>query len=137
MKENQVIEWKSIWKDEYLKWICGYANAQGGILYIGADDDGNVVGIENVKEMLEIIPNKITDTMGIIADVNLVYEGEWEYLQIIVDKYPSLISFHGKYYYRSGSTMREITGKELERVLVKTQGRTWDGIPLPKLSVAD
>ena len=137
MKENQVIEWKSIWKDEYLKWICGYANAQGGILYIGADDDGNVVGIENVKEMLEIIPNKITDTMGIIADVNLLYEGELEYLQIVVDKYPSLISFHGKYYYRSGSTMREITGKELERVLVKTQGRTWDGIPLPKLSVAD
>ena len=55
-------------------------------MYIGADDDGNVVGIENVKEMLEIIPNKITDTMGIIADVNLLYEGELEYLQIVVDK---------------------------------------------------
>lgn len=70
-------------------------------------------------------------------DVNLLYEGELEYLEIIVDKYPSLISFHGKYYYRSGSTMREITGKELERALLKTQGKTWDGVPLPKLSVAD
>lgn len=49
----------------------------------------------------------------------------------------SLISFRGKYYYRSGSTMREITGKELERALLKTQGRTWDGVPLPKLTVAD
>lgn len=49
----------------------------------------------------------------------------------------SLISFRGKYYYRSGSTMREITGKELERALLKTQGRTWDGVPLPKLSVSD
>jgi len=75
--------------------------------------------------------------MGIIADVNLLYKGELEYLQIIVDKYPSLISFRGKYYYRSGSTMREITGKELERTLLKTQGRTWDGVPLPKLSVND
>lgn len=75
--------------------------------------------------------------MGIIVDVNLLYEGELEYLEIIVDKYPSLISFHGKYYYRSGSTMREITGKELERALLKTQGKTWDGAPLPKLSVAD
>ena len=62
---------------------------------------------------------------------------ELEYLEIIVDKYPSLISFHGKYYYRSGSTMREITGKELERALLKTQGKTWDGIPLPKLTVKD
>lgn len=75
--------------------------------------------------------------MGIIVDVNLLYKGELEYLQIIVDKYPSLISFRGKYYYRSGSTMREITGKELERALLKTQGRTWDGVPLPKLSVSD
>ena len=33
--------------------------------------------------------------------------------------------------------MREITGMELERALLKTQGRTWDGVPLPKLSVSD
>ena len=75
--------------------------------------------------------------MGIIADVNILYEGELEYLQIVVEKYPSLISFRGKYYYRSGSTMREITGKELEKALLKTQGRTWDGMPIPKLSVSD
>ena len=30
MAESQNIEYKSIWKDEYLKWICGFANAQGG-----------------------------------------------------------------------------------------------------------
>lgn len=136
-KENQNIEWKLFWKDEYLKWICGYANAQGGTLYIGTDDGGNVVGIDNAKDMLEIIPNKITDTMGIIVDVNHLQKGGLEYLQIVVEKYPSLISFHGKYYYRSGSTMHEITGKELERTLLKTQGRTWDGVPLPKLSVVD
>ena len=121
-KEHQSIEWKESWQDEYLKWICGYANAYGGTIYIDTDDDGNVVGIDNARDLLERIPNKITDTMGIIADVNLLYKGELEYLQIIVDKYPSLISFRGKYYYRSGSTMREITGKELERALLKTQG---------------
>ena len=93
-------------------------------------------GIDNARELLERISNKITDTMGIIADVNLLYKGELEYLQIIVDKYTSLISFREKYYYRSGSTMREITGKELERALLKTQGRTWDGVPLPKLTVS-
>ena len=101
------------------------------------DDNGNVIGINNARDLLERIPNKITDIMGIIADVNLLHEGELEYIEIIVEKYPSLISFRGKYYYRSGSTMREITGKELERTLLKTQGRTWDGVPLPKLSVTD
>ena len=28
MQEHQNIEWKESWDDEYLKWICGYANAQ-------------------------------------------------------------------------------------------------------------
>ena len=137
MPEHQTIEWKENWHDDYLKWICGYANAYGGTLYIGKDDDGNVTGVNNSKALLESIPNKITDTMGIIVDVNFCSEGDLEYLEIIVDKYPFLISFRGKYYYRSGSTMREITGKELERALLKTQGRTWDGVPLPELSVED
>ena len=36
-KEHQSIEWKESWQDEYLKWICGYANAYGGTIYIGTD----------------------------------------------------------------------------------------------------
>ncbi|MCX6179090.1 MAG: ATP-binding protein [Chlorobiales bacterium] len=31
-QENQHIEWKESWRDDYLKWICGFANAEGGIL---------------------------------------------------------------------------------------------------------
>jgi len=30
-KESQNIEWKHAWHDDYLKWICGFANAQGGL----------------------------------------------------------------------------------------------------------
>ena len=33
--------------------------------------------------------------------------------------------------------MREITGKELERTLLKTQGRTWDSVSIPWLAVSD
>ncbi len=35
MPESQNLEWKSKWKDDYLEWICGYSNAQGGKIYIG------------------------------------------------------------------------------------------------------
>ena len=34
-KETQTVEFKRSWHDEYLKWICGFANAQGGKLIIG------------------------------------------------------------------------------------------------------
>ena len=43
--ESQLIEYKESWRDEYLKWICGFANAQGGVLYIGKRDDGSVCGV--------------------------------------------------------------------------------------------
>lgn len=39
MDESQNIEYKEIWKDEYLKWICGFANANGGRIFLGVDDD--------------------------------------------------------------------------------------------------
>ena len=49
MPEQQNIEWKESWRDEYLKWICGFANAQGGKLYI----DVNRL-TEGEKEYIEI-----------------------------------------------------------------------------------
>ncbi len=49
MAESQNIEYKESWRDEYLKWVCGFANAQEGTIYIGIDDAGNVVGVQNVK----------------------------------------------------------------------------------------
>jgi ATP-dependent DNA helicase RecG len=39
MPEQQNIEYKFSWHDDYLKWmICGFANAQGGQIYIGSSD---------------------------------------------------------------------------------------------------
>jgi ATP-dependent DNA helicase RecG len=63
MPETQTIEYKSSRRDEYLKWICGFANANGGTLFIGKDDDGKVVGVENAKQLMEEIPNKVRDIL--------------------------------------------------------------------------
>ena len=37
-RESQNVEYKSSWHDEYLKWICGFANAQGAVMYFGVDN---------------------------------------------------------------------------------------------------
>lgn len=63
MKESQNIEWKAEWKDEYLKWICGFANANGGKMLIGVDDKGEIIGLANAPILLELIPNKIQSQM--------------------------------------------------------------------------
>ena len=131
MPEQQNIEWKESWRDEYLKWICGFANAQGGKLYIGCDDSGKVVGVSNSKKLLEDIPNKIRDAMGIVVDVNRLTEGDKEYIEIDVPPYPIGISCKGVYHYRSGSTKQVLTGPALEAFLMRKHGATWDHSPLP------
>lgn len=68
--ESQNIEFKESWRDEYLKWICGFANAQGGSLYIGIKDNGEVCGVQDAKKLMEDIPNKVRDMLGILVDVN-------------------------------------------------------------------
>lgn len=137
MPENQNIEWKSKWKDEYLEWICGYANAQGGKIYIGCDDNGNIIGLPNARKLLEDIPNKIRDAMGIIVGVNLLEKDGKYYLEIDVPAYPIGISCKGIYYYRSGSTRQILTGPALEAFLLRKRGVTWDNLPLPAFSLKD
>lgn len=137
MPENQNIEWKSKWKDEYLEWICGYANAQGGKIYIGCDDNGNIIGLPNARKLLEDIPNKIRDAMGIIVGVNLLEKDGKYYLEIDVPAYPIGISCKGIYYYRSDSTRQILTGPALEAFLLRKRGVTWDNLPLPAFSLKD
>lgn len=137
MPENQNVEWKVKWKDEYLEWICGYANAQGGKIYIGCNDNGEVVGVSNASKLLEDIPNKVRDAMGIIVGVNLYVADGKEYIVIDVPTYPIGISCKGIYYYRSGSTKQVLTGPALEAFLMRKRGATWDNLPLPAFSYND
>lgn len=130
MKENQITEWKESWRDEYLKWICGYANAQGGTLFIGKDDNGIPVGLVNPHQLIETIPNKIRNSMGIIADVNMRRQQDKDYVAITVGAYPFPVSYRGKYYFRSGATLQLLTGAALDQFILKKQGLTWDAAPI-------
>ena len=65
MKENQNIEWKASWRDEYLKWICGFANAQGGVLEIGKNNQGEIIGVANAAKLLGDLP-KLRRHIGVV-----------------------------------------------------------------------
>lgn len=200
-EEDQSTEWKWSWNDDFLKWLCGYANMDGGILYVGVNDDGYVVGLKDSRTLLESLPNKINDKLGIVASikihhadrqgVNIRYgnnvpiniseklvnkyasgkinsaivencaeteikryeqtilrleketpiyfnqEGRLDYISIAIERYPFAISCDGKYYKRSGSTLRELQGFELQSFLLERAGKTWDSVPVPGVSVED
>ena len=137
MPEQQNIEFKQSWHDDYLKWVCGFANAIGGVIYIGKDDDGKVVHLNDYEKLLEDIPNKIRNYMGIICDVQLHDEDGSKYISIKVNPYNVAVSLRGRYYYRSGSSKMELTGVELNEFLLKKSGKTWDDVVEEGASIED
>ena len=81
MKENQHTEFKESWHDEYTRYISAFCNTEGGVLYIGIDDKGEVVGIEQPKKLIEKLPNFIAQKTGIMPLIHLKERAGKEYLE--------------------------------------------------------
>ncbi|MDD5942252.1 RNA-binding domain-containing protein [Fibrobacter sp.] len=137
MSESQSIEYKSSWRDEYLKWICGFANAQGGKLYIGVDDNGYVCGVSNIKRLLEDIPNKLQTSLGIVTEVNKKEKDGLEYIEIIVVPSSFSVSYRGEFHYRSGATKQQLTGIALTEFIAKKTGVRWEDAVVEDIRVED
>ena len=137
MAESQNIEWKESWRDDYLKWICGFANAQGGEIYIGVDDTGKVVGVQNGKRLLEEIPNKIQTNLGFLADVNLLSKNGLDYIEIIVSPSSYPVSYKGEYHFRSGSTKQILRGVALTEFISSKTGIRWEDSVIEGVTAED
>ena len=124
--ESQTTEYKQQWSDKHLAYISGFANAQGGTLYIGLADTGEVLGIENAKFLLENLPNKAIQATGVIPDINIHSQNGKEYISIHIKPSDQPISCNGKYYMRSGSTLQELNGNALTNFLMRQKHATWD-----------
>lgn len=136
-QENQDIEFKESWSDDVLKTICAFANTDGGIVYIGVNDQGKAVNVKDGKKLLEYIPNKIKDILGIVASIKSVRPQSKSVIKISVNKYTAPISCKGKFYKRSGSTTTELRGLELSRFLVSHSGISWENAIEPEVSLKD
>lgn len=135
MTESQNTEYKSSWRDEYLKWISAFANAGGGVLEIGKDGTGQAIGLPDVHKLLEDLPNKIRDVLGLIVAVNLRERDGKEWLEIPVAAAPYPVSYKGEYHIRSGSTRQELKGAALDQFLLHKQGLHWDAVAVPGVSL--
>ncbi len=83
------------------------------------------------------MPNKITTVLGIVAEVNLHETEQGDYIEIVVEPQSNTVSYKGEYHYRSGSTKQELKGAALDKFLLGKQGKHWDGVPVPHVTVTD
>jgi len=90
--ETHLVEWKESWRDEYLRWLCGFANADGGTLIIGKNDKGEPVGAPDAKRLLVDLPNKIRDTLGPVVAVRALTSTGKTLVEIDVEASPTPIT---------------------------------------------
>ena len=100
--EAPSVERKSLWRDEHLDCICGFANGQGGVLEIGRNDSGEVVGVADVLRLLKEIPSRIQSLLGIVVNVDLRSDCGRDYLRIVVPPNPTQISYRRDFPYPPG-----------------------------------
>lgn len=74
--ENAAIEFKREYVDDVKKSVIAFANTNGGTIYIGIDDNGNIVGVEDLDNTCLRVSNAIRDTIKPDVTLFVAYETE-------------------------------------------------------------
>lgn len=93
--------------------------------------------MKNSKKLLEDIPNKIQNKLGIVADVNLLNENGLDYIEIVVNPWSFPVNYDGEYHYRSGSTKQLLRGNALTDFLMAKTGLKWDAATISNIGIDD
>ena len=96
-----------------------------------------MIGVQDSKKLLEDIPNKVRDVLGIIVDVNLLTKDGKDYIEICVNSNSYPVNYKGEYHYRSGSTKQQLKGQALNQFLLQKTGITWDSVPIQGVTIQD
>ena len=101
--------------------IAAFANARGGVILIGVDDDGNIVGLD--KEELNPAESRVVEICqdSIEPPVSIFTEKLWlddkDVLKIEVPRSLFVHKSPGGYFVRQGSSKREMRTEHLARLL--------------------
>lgn len=131
--ESETIELKEIVTPNLCKEIIAFANTKGGTIYIGYDDNSNLVGVKNAKAELDKISNMIADSIepNLIFNISMeiIEELEKEVIAIKVlkgTKRPYCLKSKGMtsegVYIRLGATNRKATRDEIIQMMIEDNG---------------
>ena len=89
-KESETVELKSVVVDDIKKEIIAFANCEGGKLYIGVQDDGTVIGLDDPDGAALQVSNMIRDAIKPDLTMFLHYETlNEDGKQIVASRYPA------------------------------------------------
>jgi len=119
----------------WLKSVSAFANGQGGSLFFGIDDNGGIIGLDDVSHVSQVISTRIRDLMDPLPDVELIPH-EVEGKKILQVKVSS--GHYTPYYYigdgqrmafiRVGDESLPATAEQMVRLVLKGSNKTYDSL---------
>lgn len=134
--ENYYIEFKSdiISNNELSKESIAFANAEGGTIYFGIQDDGSIIGLPYDASLEEKLMNVLRNNCypSLRGDAQWIQYQNKHILQLDIQKgiYKPYSTKDGDFYIRVGSTKRKASKEELSRLLQSSGYYQYDHIPV-------
>jgi len=130
MREDKNNEFKKEISKSYLKTVCAFANYNGGKIYFGYDDNGNVVGlIGDLNKLALNIENQINDSIEPKVNFSIEVDEKDKTLILVIDDGDDKPYFYGsKSYKRNDSSTVEVDRKELKRLVLKGENKSYDEV---------
>ena len=119
MRETRTIEFKEEITNSFLKTVSAFSNYDGGDIYFGIDDNGNIKGLSDTKQACLDIENKINDSITPQPDYTMELQNNDKTIKLTVKsglQKPYL--YKSKAYKRNDSATIEVDALEFSRLVL-------------------
>lgn len=130
MRETRTIEFKETITNTFLKTVSAFSNYDGGTIFFGIDDDGNVKGLPDVRQSCLDIENKINDSISPQPDYTLEAENNDKIIKLSIKsgvQKPYL--YKSKAYKRNDTATIEVDTLEFSRLVLEGKNIRFEELP--------
>lgn len=130
MREARTIEFKETITNTFLKTVSAFSNYDGGVIYFGLDDNGNVKGLSDVKQSCLDIENKINDSISPQPNYTLEIRNNDQTIKLTVKsglQKPYL--YKSKAYKRNDTATIEVDTLEFSRLILDGKNIRFEELP--------
>jgi len=130
MRETRTTEFKETITNTFLKTVSAFSNYDGGEIFFGIDDNGNIKGLSDVKQACLDIENKINDSITPQPDYTLELQNNDRTIKLTVKsglQKPYL--YKSKAYKRNDNATIEADTLELSRLILEGKNIRFEELP--------
>ena len=130
MRETRTLEFKETITNTFLKTVSAFSNYDGGTIFFGVDDDGNIKGLPDVKQACLDIENKINDSITPQPDYTLEVQNNDQTIKLTVkSELQKPYLYKSKAYKRNDTATIEVDTLEFSRLVLDGKNIRFEELP--------